>query len=55
MEQAGFPPGVFNVVTGAAEVGKALVGHRGVDKVSFTGSAAVGAEIAAMAGRNFAR
>ena len=52
MEQAGFPPGVFNVVCGAAEVGKALVSHRGVDKVSFTGSAAVGAEIAAMAGRN---
>jgi len=51
-EQAGFPAGVINVVTGAAEVGKALVGSRGVDKVSFTGSPGVGAQIAAAAGRN---
>ena len=52
VEQAGFPAGVFNVVTGEAAVGKVLVSHAGVDKVSFTGSAAVGREIAAMAGRN---
>src|SRR6202007_500001 len=52
VEKAGFPPGVVNVVTGDARVGKALVGSPGVDKVSFTGSAAVGREIAAMAGRN---
>jgi aldehyde dehydrogenase (NAD+) len=52
IEQAGFPKGVVNVVTGAAAVGKALVGSPGVDKVSFTGSPAVGREIAAMAGRN---
>jgi aldehyde dehydrogenase (NAD+) len=52
VEKAGFPPGVVNVVTGEAAVGKALVGNPGVDKVSFTGSAAVGREIAAMAGRN---
>jgi aldehyde dehydrogenase (NAD+) len=51
-EQAGFPPGVINVVTGEAAVGKALVGSPGVDKVSFTGSPAVGREIAATAGRN---
>jgi aldehyde dehydrogenase (NAD+) len=43
---------VVNVVTGAAEVGKALVDNPGVDKVSFTGSPAIGREIAAMAGRN---
>jgi len=52
VEQAGFPPGVINVVTGGAAVGKALVGSADVDKVSFTGSPAVGREIAAMAGRN---
>jgi len=52
VEEAGFPPGVINVVTGAAAVGKALVGSSGIDKVSFTGSPAVGREIAAMAGRN---
>ena len=36
--EAGIPPGVFNVVPGAAEAGDALVRHRGVDKVHFTGS-----------------
>ena len=50
VEAAGFPPGVVNVVCGAAEVGRALV-EGGVAKVSFTGSAAVGREIAAAAGR----
>lgn len=51
--EADLPPGVFNVVTGAGpEVGSALVGDRRVDKVSFTGSRAVGAAIAsAMGGR----
>ncbi len=52
VEQAGFPPGVVNCVTGDASVGKALVNSPEVDKVSFTGSPAVGREIAAMAGRN---
>jgi aldehyde dehydrogenase (NAD+) len=52
IERAGFPPGVVNVVTGDASVGKALVSAEGIDKVSFTGSAGVGREIAAMAGRN---
>lgn len=50
VEAAGFPPGVVNVVCGAADVGRALV-DGGVAKVSFTGSAAVGREIAAAAGR----
>src|SRR4051812_47074087 len=43
MERAGFPPGVFNVVTGFGEdAGAALVAHPGVDKLAFTGSTAVG-------------
>jgi acyl-CoA reductase-like NAD-dependent aldehyde dehydrogenase len=50
VEAAGFPRGVVNVVCGAADVGRALV-DGGVAKVSFTGSAAVGREIAAAAGR----
>ena len=50
VEAAGFPPGVVNVVCGAAEVGRALV-EGGVAKVSFTGSPNVGREIAAAAGR----
>jgi aldehyde dehydrogenase (NAD+) len=52
VEKAGFPAGVINVVAGEAGVGKALVGSAGVDKVSFTGSPAVGRQIAAMAGHN---
>jgi len=44
--QADLPPGVVNIVTGAGETGRALVEHPGVDKVAFTGSTAVGREIA---------
>ncbi|MFV2175332.1 aldehyde dehydrogenase family protein [Actinomadura sp. LOL_016] len=44
--QAELPPGVVNIVTGAGETGRALVGHDGVDKVAFTGSTGVGKEIA---------
>ncbi len=51
-DRAGFPPGVINVVTGAAEVGKALVSSPGIDKVSFTGSPGVGRSIASVAGGN---
>ncbi len=44
--QAELPPGVVNIVTGAGETGRALVGHEGVDKVAFTGSTEVGRQIA---------
>lgn len=45
-EEAGFPPGVFNVVTGyGAEVGSPLVEHPLVKKVSFTGSDVTGKRI----------
>ncbi len=46
-QQAGLPPGVVNVLTGAGETGAALVAHPGVDKVAFTGSTEVGKQIAA--------
>ena len=36
--EAGFPPGVVNVVTGGAEVGAAMVAHAGIDKIQFVGS-----------------
>jgi aldehyde dehydrogenase (NAD+) len=39
---AGLPPGVVNIVTGAGETGAAIVNHPGVDKVAFTGSTGVG-------------
>ncbi len=48
-QQAGLPPGVVNVLTGAGETGSALVGHPGVDKIAFTGSTEVGKEIAVAA------
>src|SRR6266496_1189478 len=42
-EEAGLPPGVVNIVNGFGEsAGSALVAHPGVDKIAFTGSAAVG-------------
>jgi phenylacetaldehyde dehydrogenase len=41
--EAGFPPGVVNILTGNGETtGAALVAHPGVDKVAFTGSTPVG-------------
>ncbi|GAA3094900.1 aldehyde dehydrogenase family protein [Pseudonocardia yunnanensis] len=42
---AGLPAGVLNVLPGAGDVGEALVGHGGLDKVAFTGSTDVGKEI----------
>ena len=42
-EEVGLPPGVVNIVNGFGETcGAALVAHPGVDKIAFTGSAAVG-------------
>ena len=45
-QEAGLPDGVVNIVTGPGETGAALVAHRGIAKVAFTGSTAVGKEIA---------
>ncbi|MEU0409657.1 aldehyde dehydrogenase family protein [Streptomyces griseorubiginosus] len=51
LQRAGVPDGVVNVVTGAGPVaGEALLRHRGVDKVAFTGSTAIGRHVAATAG-----
>ncbi|MEO8528635.1 MAG: aldehyde dehydrogenase family protein, partial [Pseudolysinimonas sp.] len=46
LQQADLPKGVVNIVTGAGETGAALVRHPDVNKVAFTGSTAVGREIA---------
>jgi acyl-CoA reductase-like NAD-dependent aldehyde dehydrogenase len=44
--EAGFPPGVVNIVTGFGETaGRALVAHPDVNKIAFTGSTPVGKEI----------
>ena len=42
LQQAGLPDGVVNIVTGDGTTGAALVDHRGVDKIAFTGSTDVG-------------
>jgi len=48
---AGFPPGAVNLVTGGVETGRALVAHRAIGKVSFTGSTQAGREIGEICGR----
>jgi len=54
-EEAGFPAGVFNTVSGAnRRVGEWLVGHGGVDRISFTGSEATGMAVARTAAEHFA-
>lgn len=50
LEEAGLPPGVFNVVHGAAECGSAIVEHPDVRVVGFTGSTATGTAIASRCG-----
>ncbi len=56
VHEAGFPPGVVNVVTGwGPEVGKALTAHPGVDKIAFTGSTQVGKLIAKAAADHLTR
>jgi acyl-CoA reductase-like NAD-dependent aldehyde dehydrogenase len=55
VQEAGFPAGVFNVVTGGAAVGAALVAHPGVDKVAFTGSTEVGVKVGQAAMGHLAR
>jgi aldehyde dehydrogenase (NAD+) len=55
-EEAGFPPGVFNCVTGmGSSVGNALTFDKRVKAVSFTGSTAVGKKILAAASNNLIR
>ncbi len=56
IEEAGFPPGVVNLLTGyGPTAGAAIVAHPHVDKVAFTGSTEVGKLIAANAGRDIKR
>ena len=56
LAEAGVPQGVANLVHGRGEeVGAALVRHRDVNLVSFTGSAAVGREIASVCGQQLKR
>lgn len=42
IRDAGVPPGVVNIITGAGETGAAIVNHPDIDKIAFTGSTEVG-------------
>ncbi|MES2798766.1 MAG: aldehyde dehydrogenase family protein [Bacteroidota bacterium] len=42
IHDAGFPPGVINIVTGFGDTGAAIVNHKDVNKIAFTGSTSVG-------------
>src|SRR3954454_1238229 len=53
--EAGAPAGVFNLVIGEGDVGRAIVGHEGIDGLSFTGSQSVGASVAEGAAKRQAR
>ncbi|NKJ70751.1 aldehyde dehydrogenase family protein [Rhizobium leguminosarum bv. viciae] len=55
-DEAGLPPGVLNIVTGAGSIaGQAIIDHRQVDKLAFTGSGPVGSKIMAAAARDIKR
>ena len=54
--EAGFPPGVVNIVTGTgAEIGAAIAEHPNINKVQFTGSTAVGREMVMASAGNLKR
>ena len=53
IKEAGFPPGVVNILNGVGkEAGAALASHLDVDKIAFTGSTATGRQIMKMAAVN---
>jgi acyl-CoA reductase-like NAD-dependent aldehyde dehydrogenase len=52
IEAAGVPAGVVSVLPGGRDVGEHLVGHPGVDKVSFTGSTGAGRHVAQVCAAN---
>jgi betaine-aldehyde dehydrogenase len=54
--EAELPPGVLNVLTGSGSVaGQAIIDHKGVDKLAFTGSGPIGSQIMAAAARDIKR
>ncbi|UGY91137.1 aldehyde dehydrogenase [Streptomyces gobiensis] len=54
-DEAGLPEGVLSILPADREVSEYLVGHPGIDKVSFTGSVGAGKRVMEVASRNLTR
>ncbi|MCW0001990.1 aldehyde dehydrogenase family protein [Pararhizobium sp. YC-54] len=55
-DNVGLPAGVLNILTGAGSVaGQAIIDHKGIDKLAFTGSGPIGSKIMAAAARDIKR
>ncbi|KAL6706733.1 hypothetical protein ACN47E_005275 [Coniothyrium glycines] len=52
VKEAGFPPGVVNIVTGDGKVGAALASHMDINKISFTGSVFAGKKVQELAAKS---
>jgi acyl-CoA reductase-like NAD-dependent aldehyde dehydrogenase len=50
--EAGFPPGVINMVAGGPDVGEAIVSHAGIDKIQFVGSGGTAKKVLANAAQS---
>jgi aldehyde dehydrogenase (NAD+) len=52
VKEAGFPPGVVNILTGDGKVGAALASHMDINKISFTGSVFAGKKVQELAAKS---
>ncbi|EGP88410.1 uncharacterized protein MYCGRDRAFT_41337, partial [Zymoseptoria tritici IPO323] len=52
INEAGFPPGVINIITGAGPTGSLLASHMKIDKIAFTGSSVAGRAVMAAAAKS---
>lgn len=50
--EAGLPQGLLSIIPGGREIGEHLITHPGIDRVTFTGSTASGARVAALCGKH---
>jgi aldehyde dehydrogenase (NAD+) len=53
IKEAGFPPGVINIINGDGKVGAALASHMDVNKISFTGSVFAGKKVQELAAKRY--
>lgn len=51
-KEAGFPPGVVNILSGAGETGALMAAHMDIDKISFTGSGISGRKVVEAANKS---